>query len=315
MRIVAVHGIGRHEEGFHAAWVPPLRAALGDAIEVVGLRWSDDQDRAAARFPLISARFAEAMRALGTDAPAQLRADPAWAVFHGSVYDVFAYSFLHELRHYLQTLALRKLLDLTADDPGNTVIVAHSLGCALAAHLAQLTRRISGLVPWRALVLLAPPLGIVSPIGWLPDPLAVTPDSSAPTNFHGGLDAAIASGDTAWATARDYLRRPDAGERRAILTQIARNWRVLGRDRLQVVVNAHDPICSDVAVDLAGKRVDLVPFKQGFADDERDILARLGHFREVAFGAPKLDQLAANHSVVTYLEQPAVVTALQETVR
>lgn len=315
MRFVVVHGVGSHDADFHGAWAPALRSQLDSDVEVVGLRWSDDQDRAAIRFPMVSQRFADAMAELGNNALAELRGDPAWADFHATIYDVFSYSFLHEVRHLLQTLSLKKLLDLTRSDPGNTVVVAHSLGCALAAHLAQLARRVSGRVPWRALVMLAPPLGIASPLGWIPDPLAVTPDSSLPSNIHGGLDAALAGGDTNWVKARDYSRRVEDSDRRLILTQLATNWRVLGRDRLQVVVNRNDPICSDVKVTVAGKVVDLVPFKQGFADDEREILSRLGRFREVSFGAPSLGRFADNHSVLNYLSQPETVAALQEAVR
>ena len=50
MRIIAVHGIGRHAADFHHAWEEKLRAALPNTdLEVLGLQWSDEQDQVADR--------------------------------------------------------------------------------------------------------------------------------------------------------------------------------------------------------------------------------------------------------------------------
>ena len=50
MRIIAVHGIGRHAADFHHAWEEKLRAAFPNTdLEVLGLQWSDEQDQVASR--------------------------------------------------------------------------------------------------------------------------------------------------------------------------------------------------------------------------------------------------------------------------
>ena len=309
MRIIAVHGIGRHADDFRLAWQGKLREQLqDDSAEVVGLRWSDEQDQVADRFPVASERLQGVMSRIGIGAVENFRSSAAYDLLHSHIYDLFAYSFLHELRHYMQTVFLRDLLKLVRGREQDTVIVAHSLGTAMTVHVAALTRRLADTVPVRGAVLLAPPLGVRSPLESVPDPLAVSPDSSLPTAIH-DLDGLTAEEQIRWAATRDYGDALDESARLQLLIDICNDW---PSRRLHFVVNTNDVVCSDVKFELGDTQRDIISIKQGYSDDEREVIDTLQRFHEVSFGRPDLGEVAANHDAIAYLGTAAVGAALQE---
>lgn len=312
MRIIAVHGIGQHAADFHQAWEDALREALADTdtdtdIQVLGLHWSDEQDQVADRFPVASERLQGVMSRIGVGAVGDFRDSDAYKVIHSHVYDVFAYSFLHELRHYLQTQALRDLLQLVQGHEEETAVVAHSLGSALTVHVAALMRRIADTLPFRGAVLLAPPLGIRSPISGIPDPLAVTPDSALPTDIL-GLDGMTPEEQIQWAKTRDYGATLDEAAREEILLKLCNDWPTR---RLHFVVNKNDIVCSDVQFRIGNMHRDVISIKQGYSERESAIINASQSFHEVTFGKPEFGSIAANHDAITYLGLPEVATALR----
>ncbi len=289
-----------------------MRAQLPDLdFEVRGLFWADLKQRIVDRYPIVSPRLASALDRIGIGAADEFRKSDAYQVMRETLLDVFAYSLLHDMRHMLQTDVLLRLMELTRGDGGESIIVAHSLGAALMVHVAALQRRVDGRVPHGGLVLLAPPLGIRSPVSAIPDPLAVTPDSARPTGLAGGLEQHLAHERLDWVEGRSYDDELSEDQRHAILEQVAQDWIAVGRRALHFCVNRNDMVCSDVRFELLDRRRDVVPIKQGFDADEVAILNAVANYHEFEFGAPKVDQVSENHDVLTYLEQPAVTGVLR----
>ncbi|MFK7740055.1 MAG: alpha/beta fold hydrolase [Planctomycetota bacterium] len=315
MRIIAIHGIGDHPADFHRDWADVLRDEFGSGeCEVLGLRWTEDQRRIANRFPVLSQRLTGLAGRLGAGMDDSLRQSTGFQLVQQYVHDVFTYAALHDMRHLVQTEAMRQLRQLSGGDrAGDTVLVAHSLGAALAVHAAQLEKRVVGRIGWRGLVMLAPPLGVRSPLPNVLDPLAVTPDSRVPTNLQGGLDEHLADERITWAEprSRPLGHKPDEAERLAILRQICSNWLPCGADPLHFVVNRNDMVCSDVRFDVLGRSIDPVSIKQGYSDAEQTLLKNGASWHSVAFGEPKLDAIAANHDALTYLQQPETLAAIR----
>ncbi|MCA8950211.1 MAG: alpha/beta fold hydrolase [Planctomycetes bacterium] len=310
MRIIAIHGIGDSPADFHRSWQDVLRDALGSDVQVLGLHWTDEQQRIARRFPVLSGRLTGLAGRFGVGLDDSLR-DTAWfGLLQSHFHDVFTYCVLHDMRYFLQTEIMLRLRDLGAGREHETVIVAHSLGAALAVHVTQLEQRITGGIRYRGLVTIAPPLGIRSPIDAIQDPLAVTPDSDLPTNIHGGLDEHLGADRHTWAEPRDLGSLPDEATRLAILRQIGDNWLKIGDDALHFVVNTNDAICSDVRFELPGGPRDVILVKQGYSDQEKAMISEVARFHDVTFGAPKLEQVIDNHDAVTYLKQPATLAAI-----
>lgn len=315
--VVVTHGIGDHRPDFHKDWEVEIQAAVPDGVfDVVGLYWGDVQDRIAQRYDVVSETLSGFLSRIGSGAGDDFRDGDAHDVIQKFAMDVFAYCLFHDMRHFIQSDCLLDLLQKTEGRENHTILIGHSLGAALMPHIVQLERRVTGRIPYRGLVLLAPPLGIKSPMAATRDPLAVTPtgkpqgESTAPRPR---LRHHLVGGDTSWIKARDYTVAPTDEQRLDILEELCTNWRAEGPGRLHFCINKNDMVCSDVRFQIGdeGRLRDLVPAKQGYSPDERAIIEALAQFHELDFGAPKVGEIGSNHDAVTYLRTPQVRSILQ----
>lgn len=286
--VVACHGIGNHDENFHEAWEEKFKEIHPQGrFEVTGLHWDDLQDRIQAKYPLLSPEAADLVDKLGTGALKDVRDSDGYELMREFVLDVLVYCGLSEMRSYVLTACGLRLMRETKNRYKNTVLVGHSLGCALLTHLTQLEQIHLGAIAYRGMILCAPPFGIESPLRVVRDPLSVTPTVR-------GEDA--------------------AGSRSDILKEIALNWRIGGEGRLRLILNTNDTVCSHVEFDLAGEDRDVLPFvRTGLNDRERAALRR-ADLVEVTFGTNKLGDIGANHDALAYFSQPEFATAFKELV-
>lgn len=276
--IVCAHGIGNHEKDFHEAWAEKIHEIPGaEDAEVVGLHWDDKLDQIEDRFPLVSQRFADALARFGVDELAELLAEEDYEYVREFLMDVLVYTALDDMRALLLAHCGVRLKELTLGRAKEAILVGHSLGSAMLAHVVEQEFRAMGRIPYHGAILTAPPLAIVSPIpDVIPDLLMVTPGMS------------------------EYSRTE-------AFNLLAEHWRLVREGSLRLVVNERDPIVSDVPVKVGGIERDLIPLQQGYTKRERRALERghAGSFVSFAEGSQAPAKLVANHDVLRYLQHDA----------
>lgn len=284
-RIVCIHGIGDHTEGFHEPWADLIRAVPGaEDAEIVGLLWDDKLDEIEERFPLVSQRFTDALKRFGLDEAREFLDGESYAMLREFLMDVLVYTSLGEMRALVLAHCGLRLKELSHGAADRTILVGHSLGSGLIVHLVEQEYWATGAIPYAGAILMAPPLGIASPVaGVLPDLLAVTPRIGA-------------------------LSRPDA------LNRIAQHWRLAGPKSLRLLVNEHDPVVADVRIKVGGVERDVLPIKQGFSRREQRALNRglPACFVSFAAGSRSPSKVVKNHDVLRYLSHKTFAAALTD---
>ncbi|HBB40152.1 MAG: hypothetical protein COW73_06680 [Nitrospirae bacterium CG18_big_fil_WC_8_21_14_2_50_70_55] len=275
--VVVTHGVGNHPADFALAWEKILHAHHPDAdFQVAGLWWEDLLEKVAEKFPIVEQEFADAVKSFGFGQLAQLLDSSTYDQVRDFFMDVLVYLAMGEMTDYLQTalaLRLKQLLHDQGAAAGETVLIGHSLGAVALPHVVWRERNAIGYIPYRGLILLAPPLGMASPLpAVVKDPLAAMP------GVHG-------------------MNRPQ------ILTAFAREW---AAGALHLLINRHDLICADVRFSTGGAAVDPIPVAQGFSNAELVLLEREcgGSVSCFTQGAADPRQVAANHAVTLYLQRP-----------
>jgi predicted esterase len=290
--IVVAHGIGDAKEGFEAEWKKVIEKNnnLND-VEVRGLWWEDVLQQVAARYPIVSKNMAKLVAACGFDKLEEWVGSEKWSTLQDYMMDVFVYVGLDEMWIKIQDQCALKLEALRKNDSGvevyaeqNTILVGHSLGAAMLPHLVWREYSATGTIPYRGMILLASPLAFETPY----------PD-----------------------LCQDFLRRMAGmagGTRENTLKLFARVWRKQGNNRLKLICNENDIVCSDVKykIPATGSLVDLIPLRQGFNPSEISVMNREneGCVQYISFGKRDPSKVVDNHDVIAYLKQPAFNEAL-----
>jgi len=275
--VVVTHGVGNHPEDFYLAWEEILRAHHPDGdFQVAGLWWEDLLEKVAEKFPIVEDEFADAVSAFGFGQLAKLLDSSTYDRVRDFFMDVLVYLAMGEMTDYIRTaltIRLKELLQDQGAEAEETVLIGHSLGAVVLPHLVWRERNAIGYIPYRGLILLAPPLGMASPLpSVVKDPLGAMP------GVH-GMD------------------------RRQILTAFAREW---DEGTLHLLINRHDIACADVRFGAGGVAVDPIPVQQGFSDAELAVLEAecAGSVSRFTEGAADPRKVSANHAVSLYLQRP-----------
>ncbi|WP_196157835.1 hypothetical protein [Reinekea sp. G2M2-21] len=294
--VVMAHGVGNETEGFETKWRELIEqtTSIPDDVVVKGLLWEDVLEQVAQKYPIISQQQASLLAMLNFPYLQQLLASDVYDLARDALMDVLVYAGLDDMWAYIQAECSAKLDRLRRDDNGrllylesDTLLIGHSLGAAMLPHLVWREAKNTGVIPYKGMILLATPLGIQSPI---------------PRVF------------------KDLLQRLGkihGGSRTKTLQQFAKRWSMGGANRLRIINNENDIICSDVRFELpGGKLKDLIPLRQGFDPNEIAVLDKWhpGSIEYIAFGERKISSIAYNHAVFNYLQQPAFITAFNRMV-
>jgi len=275
--VVVTHGVGNHPEDFYLAWEEILRAHHPDGdFQVVGLWWEDLLEKVAEKFPIVEDEFADVVAAFGFGQLAKLLDSSTFDQVRDFFMDVLVYLAMGEMTDYIQTSVALRLKEVLRDqgaEAEETLLIGHSLGAVSLPHVVWRERNAIGYIPYRGLILLAPPLGMASPLpSVIKDPLGAMP------GVHG----------------MDRLQ---------ILTAFAREW---DEGALHLLINRHDIVCADVRFPVGGVAVDPIPVRQGFRDAELAVLEAecAGSVSRFTQGAADPRKVAANHDVALYLQRP-----------
>jgi pimeloyl-ACP methyl ester carboxylesterase len=275
--VVAAHGIGNHPPDFATAWEAVLRRNHPQGeFAVVGLWWQDVLEKVAEKYPLVEQQFAAAMAQFGFPELQKILDSAGYAMAREYFMDVLVYIAMGDMTHYIQTevaLRLKQLIAAAGVRPADTILVGHSLGAAALPHVAWEERDHIGYIPYGGMLLLASPLGIVSPLpgvirdllGWM-------------------------AGDTGMS-------------RNEMLAAFAREWEP---GTLRFLINTNDIVCADVKLLGTGVAQDPIPLRQGFNQAERTTLAveNPGSVALFSAGFPDPLTVVSNHDVSLYLERP-----------
>ncbi|HLP41768.1 MAG TPA: hypothetical protein VK465_09700 [Fibrobacteria bacterium] len=285
-RILLVHGIGHQTPTFSDSWVEAIQAAVPRAkvgVEFKGLWWEDLRQKAAQRYPIISRNFASVLEGFGIKELKQILDSKTYQLVHSYVMDVLVYVGLPDMTLYFENECFKRLKALSQGREGEALIISHSLGSAMIPHVLWRIRQNTGSIPYHSLILLATPLGFASPIDW------------------------------AIADFLEIMGRGSHTDRAATLRAFALAFSRNGDNRLHILSNRNDIVCSDARFPLLGDRRDVIPVRQGFDDDEVALLnaANPGCHRQLAFGEAEAGCVGGNHDVFTYFRQPEFKTALE----
>jgi pimeloyl-ACP methyl ester carboxylesterase len=280
--VVAAHGIGNQPPDFAAAWEEILRRnhPQGD-FQVVGLWWQDVLEKVAEKYPLVEQQFAAAMGQFDFPELEKILDSAGYAMAREYFMDVLVYIAMGDMTHYIQTevaLRLKGLIAAAGAQAADTILIGHSLGAAALPHVAWDERNHIGYIPYGGMILLASPLGMVSPLpGVIKDLLGWM------------------AGDTGMG-------------RNEMLAAFAREW---APGTLRFLINTNDIVCADVKLAVAGVAKDPIPIRQGFNEAERTTLLAEDPASVVLFtaGAPDPLTVVSNHDVSLYLERPEFRTA------
>ena len=283
--VVAAHGIGDQPPDFAQAWEEVLRRnhPQGD-FSVVGLWWQDVLEKVAAKYPVVEDQFAAAVAQFGFPDLQKVLDSAGYAMAREYFMDVLVYVAMGDMTHYIQTevaLRLKRLIAAAGVAPADTILIGHSLGAAALPHVAWDERNHIGYIPYEGMILLASPLGMVSPmpgvikdlLGWM-------------------------AGDTGM-------------NRNEMLAAFAREWDPGG---LRFLINTNDIVCADVKLVVAGVATDPIPIRQGFNQAERSTLAveSPGSVALFTAGAPDPLTVVDNHDVCLYLDRPEFRSAFDQ---
>lgn len=275
--VVAMHGIGDHAPDFAAEWEAILRHnhPHGD-FQVAGLWWDDVLQRVAEKYPVVEQQFAAALTQFGFDKLQEVLDSAGYAMARELFMDVLVYIAMGDMTHYIQTevaLRLKRLIHEAGAQPGETLLIGHSLGAAALPHVVWEERNHIGYIPYGGMLLLASPLGMVSPI---PD---VIQDLLGWMAGDSGMD------------------------RKAMLAALAREW---DEGALRFLNNTRDIVCCDARFAIGGVERDLIPIRQGFNIEEIAVLNRENQGCVVRFTQGSADprEVVNNHAVTLYLERP-----------
>lgn len=285
-RILLVHGIGHQTPTFSDSWVEAIQAAVPRAkvgIEFKGLWWEDLRQKAAERYPIISRNFASVLEGFGIKELKQILDSKTYQLVHSYIMDVLVYVGLPDMTLYFENECFKRLKALSQGREGEALIISHSLGSAMIPHVLWRIRQNTGSIPYHSLILLATPLGFASPIDW------------------------------AIADFLEIMGRGSRTDRAATLRAFALAFSRNGDNRLHILSNRNDIVCSDARFPLLGDRRDVIPVRQGFDDDEVALLnaANPGCHRQLAFGEAEAGCVGGNHDVFTYFRQPEFKIALE----
>ena len=275
--VVAVHGIGDQPPDFATEWEAVLRRnhPHGD-FQVVGLWWQDVLQKVAEKYPLVEKQFAAALTQFGFSELQKVLDSAGYAMVNELFMDVLVYIAMGDMTHYIQTevaLRLQRLIHDAGVTPEETILLGHSLGAAALPHVVWDERNHIGYIPYGGMILLASPLGMVSPIpGVIKDLLGWMAGDS-------GMD------------------------RTAMLTAFAREW---NEGALRFLINTRDIVCCDARFAIGGVEKDLIPLRQGFNVEEIGVLNRENPGSVVRFSQGSADprDVVHNHAVTLYLERP-----------
>ena len=297
-RVVVAHGIGVHAAGFEKLWEPELKAAAQptgvDIGEVQGMYWDDVQQQLADHYPVVSQNLNAALAELGL--PAVPTNSSAYQMLEDYVLDVVFY-LMHEMGTVLLANCADRLEDACDGEEGHTILIGHSLGAAMLPHAVWWRHGTTHDIPYLSLILLASPLGILSPLpAVVQDPLEImrrlTPAISIPY-------------------------RP------TMLRRFASAWCGLGDGRLNFISNQNDLVCADVVYDdlpdwpplLAGHQL-LPQIRKGFDAAERNaITGQLQNVIPIQAGTPTVGGILDNHDVHLYLRSPEFIQTFQRLLR
>lgn len=286
--VVVTHGVGNHPQDFHLGWEEILRAHHPDGdFRVAGLWWEDLLEKVAEKFPIVEEAFADAVASFGFGQLAKLLDSSTYDQVRDFFMDLLVYLAMGEMADYIQTaltLRLKELLQENGAEAEETLLIGHSLGAVVLPHLVWRERNAIGYIPYRGLILLAPPLGMASPLpSVVNDPLGAMP------GVH-------------------HL------DRRQILTAFAREW---DEGALHLLINRHDIACADVRFAVGGVAADPIPIQQGFSDAELALLDAecAGSVSLFTQGAADPRKVSANHAVSLYLQRPELDAAFTGLIR
>lgn len=291
--IVVAHGIGDTEKGFEKEWKAVLDAHHDlSSVVVRGLWWEDVLQDVANRYPLVSRQFTGILSMCGFSQLEKLAGSDKAKLFLDYIMDVLVYVGLQEMWLHIQNKCLEKLDTAIKGDATNegfeekdVILIGHSLGAAMLPQLVWKQYARTGFIPYRGMILLASPIGFESP----------KPD-----------------------LCQDFLQRMGVllgGTRTNVLEGFSKAWRSVGKNRLKLVCNENDIVCSDVKYEIpgTGQLVDLIPLRQGLNPAEIALVNahNPNAIEFISFGRPNPKKILANHDVCTYLAQPVFNNALE----
>lgn len=288
---VCVHGIGESKKGFSAPWVDEIKkripANCPHEVAFDELLWEEDLKKVQTDYPPISDNFAAFLDLFGFNKVKKLLSNESYRMFESYVMDVVSYTWAGFARQYLVKAASQTLLQINETagiPPENTILFGHSLGSVLITHLAY--RRYAVDEQFRALVLAGSPLGFrYPPAEPISDFLKILSEMSSV---------------------------PDAGPDRINLLRSFVNAAYYGK--FYMIGNRRDPVCSDpmVQVPVLGD-IDIIPYKQAFASEERLRLAASGvKFFDFETGSTDVARVIENHDALGYLKSQEFANVLGE---
>lgn len=284
--VIAAHGIGDAEEGFHETWEATIRANHPEAdFEIKGLLWEDVLQKIADKFPIVSRRFADVLAKFDLEQVKSVVSDNAqYQLIHDYVMDVLVYAGLPDMSQYIVDTCALKLAALCQGREGDTILIGHSLGAAMLPHVVWQEDYQTGTIPYHSLMLLASPLGMESPVPALCNDLLA------------------------------LLQRINGGDRITTLRRFANTWSMCGDNRLHVLINRNDIVCWDVKHRIGAIERDLIPVRQGFSFDELQVLrhAHPGCVHTFLAEDNTVDKILACHDVQTYLKSASFNAAFAQ---
>ncbi|MCF7817106.1 MAG: hypothetical protein K9M54_04425 [Kiritimatiellales bacterium] len=283
--VVVAHGIGNAEPDFHKAWEAILNTNHDpDKFEVQGLYWEDVLQKVESKYPIINSNFAEAVEQFGFEKIRDLLDDDTYKMVSDYAMDVLVYCALDDMREYIQTQCIEKLHQLCNGRQSETILIGHSLGAAMLPHISWKQCIATGSMPYLGMILLASPLGIVSP-----RPSMV--------------------GDLL-----KILGKINGGDRISTLTSFATAWGEIDDGRLHFLINENDMVCSDVKFEVGGETIDLIPIRQGFNSEEIIALelGSTGSIHKFKQGNKTFSEIMNNHAESLYLKRPEFKTVFNQ---
>jgi len=280
--VVVAHGIGNAEPDFYKTWETILNTNHDpDKFEVKGLYWEDVLQEVEDKYPLVNP---EAVEKLGFDKLERYLNDDTYKTVSDYLMDVLVYCALDDMREYIQTQCIEKLHQLCNGRESETILIGHSLGAAMLPHITWKQCIDTGAMPYLGMILLASPLGIVSPLpAMVGDLLKILGDI-------------------------------DGGGRIPTLTSFAAAWGEIEDGHLHFLINESDVVCSDVKFEVGGENIDLIPIRQGFNSDEINALelGSTGSIHKFVQGEKNFSRIADNHAEALYLNRPEFKTAFDQ---
>jgi hypothetical protein len=282
--IVVAHGIGDHAAGFSEEWEGMLRKNHPKAkFRVAEFVWEDILEKAEKQYPACSKQATAAFNRLGFGLLQIALNNDAYKSISDGVMDILTYVLLGDMNRYMRARCSVRLEELRIKMKAakeDIVLIGHSLGAAMLPHIVWDYYRHVGAIPWHGLILLASPLGYQSPF-----PEAIADPLAAMIGDHANLG------------------------RTDVLREFSKAWRRRGEERLHFLINKQDLVCWDAEYDGTGDPLSFI--RQGFSPAEMAALSEANPncLHLFTTGKPKLNQIAANHSIALYLNRPEFIRA------